>query len=81
MIMTILNLVNNNQGVLAVISIILTILGFFVTNKNINRQKQIVTGGENSMLDTAGRDINKKISQNQKTGMGSFAQQAGRDIK
>ncbi len=80
MLATILNWLNTNQGLLALVSILISVLGFFITNRNIN-QKQSQKAGNDSQLETAGRDLKKKTRLSQTTGNNSFAQQAGRDIK
>jgi hypothetical protein len=55
-----LNLLNENQGVIAIIGITLTIIGFFITNIRIinkidNSQSQ--KSGKDSKNNQAGRDI------------------------
>ncbi len=43
-----IEILNNNQGVIALIAIIITIVGFFITNKNINKISQKQKSGDNS---------------------------------
>ncbi|MFA5962083.1 MAG: hypothetical protein WC848_05355 [Parcubacteria group bacterium] len=51
---------NNHQGLLAIISVGITIIGFFITNKNITNKKQVQKSGKNSQNNQAGRDIDIK---------------------
>ena len=53
-----IDLLNNNQGVLACLGIMVTIIGFFITNTNIkiNKQNQKISG-KNSQGIQAGRDV------------------------
>ncbi len=39
---------NNNQGVIAIVAILVTIIGFFITNRNINKISQKQKSGDNS---------------------------------
>lgn len=43
-----IEILNNNQGVIALIAIIITIIGFFITNKNISKISQKQKSGDNS---------------------------------
>ena len=43
-----IEILNSNQGVIALIAIIITIVGFFITNKNINKISQKQKSGDNS---------------------------------
>ncbi len=43
-----LEIINSNQGVIAIIAIVVTIIGFFITNKNINKVYQKQKSGDNS---------------------------------
>ena len=72
---------NSNQGVIALASIIISVIGFFITNNNVTNIKQSQKSGPGSSQENAGRDFNKRTTLKQKTGNNSFAQQAGRDIK
>lgn len=54
----IINWLNINQGPLALTTIFITIIGFFITNKNINKISQKQKSGDNS-LNTQIGNINK----------------------
>lgn len=41
-------LLNNNQGIIAVIGILIAVVGFFITNKNISNTSQKQKSGDNS---------------------------------
>ncbi len=43
-----IDILNDNQGVIAIVTIIITIVGFFITNKNINQIYQKSKSGNNS---------------------------------
>ena len=43
-----IEILNNNQGVIAIVTILITIIGFFITNKNINKVSQKQKSGDNS---------------------------------
>ena len=43
-----LEILNNNQGVIAIVAILITIIGFFITNKNISKISQKQKSGNNS---------------------------------
>ncbi len=47
---------NDYQGLLALISLIVTLLGFFITNKNIHKHSQKQNSGKGSVNNQAGRD-------------------------
>lgn len=53
-----IEILNNNQGVIAIIAIAITILGFFVTNKNITKISQKQKSGDSSSNTQIG-NINK----------------------
>lgn len=54
-----INWLNANQGLLALIAIIITIVGFFITNKNVSKIFQKSKSGDNSSTVQIG-NINKK---------------------
>jgi hypothetical protein len=43
-----IEILNNNQGVIAIIAIVITIVGFFITNKNITKISQKQKSGDSS---------------------------------
>lgn len=49
-------MLNNNQGVIGVISIIITIIGFFIIDRSVNNSQNIKSG-DSSKNNMAGRDI------------------------
>lgn len=53
-----INWLNVNQGLLALIAIFIAIIGFFITNKNVNKIFQKSKSGDNSSTVQVG-NINK----------------------
>lgn len=53
-----INWLNANQGLLALIAIIITVIGFFITNKNVSKVFQKSKSGDNSTTVQIG-NINK----------------------
>lgn len=54
-----INWLNTNQGILALVAIIITIIGFFITNKNVSKVFQKSKSGDNSTTMQIG-NINKE---------------------
>lgn len=54
-----INWLNANQGLIALVAIIITIIGFFITNKNVSKVFQKSKSGDSSTTMQIG-NINKE---------------------